>query len=488
VPSPTRVAVLGKFLTSLAKASDASRTGDEDKKPASASASASAHRKPLHILYLLNDVIHHTKYHSPDSSQFPTFTPSIQPFLVDFIHLAATENRPRTHSRIDHLLQIWQEEAYFSKEYVEKLRHAASNGAADTASGVLLNRAATSGHIADAKEQPYVMPASHGDPSTPYHDLPAGNIMPHIMPNRSVPIRPDDIRALQFISGPADESLVTAVKDFMTAVGEIDGDSNYVRDGEGAVDDIDELGQTLLRDETGDVVAGRTYYGWSHQFCERMKTREERHNTRTGRERSYSSSMSRSRSPRKRRRYSNSASSRSASYSRSRSSNRPAYNDSRNGRREQSPSGGRYRDHGSRSRSHSYSPSFQPAWTRSEGQPTAKKPLSSQTPSQNSRPLSHPITEAIPPPPPSIFPLNPTFNQYGFPPPLIGAGNVLIPPPPPPPANYSGPWPPPPPPPPSSMTFDVHGRVQPQQASQGFVRPWPDQGRGQHHGRSGSNR
>jgi CID domain len=472
--------VLGKYLVSSAKAQD-TRHGDGE----NIGSSARVSRRRLHLLYLLNDLLHHTKYHTPSSSQFPTFSSSIQPFLADLIELASFENRPRTRVRIEDLLKLWAEEGYFRTDYVDKLREAARNNTSASVKGLPLERSGSTNRTSDSKEQPYVMPASHGDPSTPYHDLPAGNMMPHIMPNRSVPIRPQEIRALQFAAGPADESLVVAVKDFMTAVAEIDSGGMDVREDEGIIEDIDELGQHSIRDETGELVSGRTYYGWSHDFCDKMKSRGQRKDIRSGRERSYSSSRSRSRSPRKRRRYTNSPSSRSTSYSRSRSRDRGSHK-FRNGGLEYSRSDRGRREMRSSSRSPSYSPSFQPAPTRSDPElPAGNAPLNHMS-SQDPRRQGYPIPQNIPPPP-SISPPGTAFNPHAFPPPPMGPGGLPIPPPPPP--NYSGPWPPPPPPLGPNMAFNSTPGTQSYQSPQGFSRPPPpQQGGQQHYGGSGSGR
>ena len=445
--------------------------------------SATACRRRLHILYLLNDLLHHIKYHSHDSSQFPTFNGAIQPFVVDLIQLAAIENRPKVRTRIDDLLQIWHREAYFNKEYVDKLRETVSNSAISATENPLLIQAALAGQITDAKEQPYVMPRTHGDPSMPYHDLPAGNIMPHIMPNRTVPIRPDDVRALQFVAGPADENLVIAVKDFMTAVEEIDNGALDVQSVEGIVDDIDELGQRSLRDETGELVAGRTYYGWSREFCDKMKSRDEGKDVRTGRQRSYSSSRSRSRSPRKRRRYSHSTSNRSASSSRSSSRERQPYSNFRNSRQGNSPSERGRQKNRSRTRPSAYSPSFQPIVDKTDAPTSAGSVPSYQMPSQDPRP-PYTIPQGVASPS-SVSYANTGFGPHGFPPPPMGLGGLPIPPPP---ANYSGPWPPPPPPLPSGMVFGSAPGTEQNQVPQGYLRQLSHQAGQQHRGGSGSDR
>jgi CID domain len=476
--------VLRKYLISYAKAQATLRTEDGNRignGNGETSVSTSCRRR-LHILYLLNDLLHHTKYHTADFVLFSTFSASIQPCLVDLVQLASLTNRAKTRWRINNLLQVWEEEAYFSKEYVDKLREAATRGLTGAADDLPGDRANSTGQYLSTKEQPFTMPASHGDPSTLYHDLPAGNMMPHIMPNKSIPIRPDNLRALQFVAGPADDALVLAVKDFMDAAAKIDSNNMDVQSDEGIVEDVDELGQSLLRDVSGDPVGGLTYYGWSREFCEKMKSRNGKNYPLHARGRSYSSSRnsSRSRSPRKRRRYSNSPSDSYASSldGRSRSRHRSPYRTSRINRREYTPPP---KDrHETRS---PYSPPYQPIMTQSETQ-TSQKATFHQVASQSIGHPRYPIEEGIPPPP-SIYPPDIGINPNAFPPPSMGLGmgpgNHPIPPPPP---NYSGPWPPPPPLPlplPSNKSFTMPTGMQPSHTPQGLPKPSTYQGGQQQH-------
>ncbi|KAL2054348.1 hypothetical protein ABVK25_005489 [Lepraria finkii] len=278
------------------------------------------------------------------------------------------------------------------------------------------------------------MPASHGDPSTPFYDLPAGNLLPHIMPNSATPINTQLVKPLQLVAGPADESLATAVKDFLQQVESLDG----VSVGDDGIDvDLDELGQSVLRDEiTGDVLEGEGYYGWSRAFCERMKRRREDigdFSKVAGRDVSTDGSLS----PRKRRRHSDSGSSRSRGRSRSSSlgsregtryrNRRPSSSRSRNGSREQR------RYHTLRSRSRSRSKSRSASYSPLQTMPAFQQPPSAT----NAQPSFHAQPQGPSPPPP---PFPHPFSQ-GFP---LGPGGGPIPPPPPP--NYQGQWPPPPPP------------------------------------------
>jgi len=327
------------------------------------------------------------------------------------------------------LLSLWKEEKYYPSDYIMKLREALDTTPGSANLKALGTNIKTPEPAPKVKELPFVMPSTHGDPGMPYFDLPAGNLMPHIVPNSSVAITPDHVRALQFVPGPADDGLVHALKDFLK---EVENINSSAHSDEGAiVRDIDDLGQISYQDENGEIVDGDTYYGWSRTFCEKMKKRRQDDSSRQGRARSYSSgrsssrsrSRSRSRSPRKRRRYSDSISSRSASRSRSSRSRGP-----RRGRRDDSYPRRTSNDHRQQqSRSRSYSPE-QPnplpaaPLSRANSQRAFASQLPPSTITQNQSPLFN------------ILP-----NQIPFQPPL-GPGGLPLPPPPPP--NYSGPWPP----------------------------------------------
>ncbi|KAJ5665223.1 uncharacterized protein N7477_007671 [Penicillium maclennaniae] len=268
--SSNRVGGLAKYLVALAESFDEA--------PAGAKPKPSLKRRRLHILYLLNDLLHHSKYHLDSTAIFSTVSGSLQPFMIDLLgHAAAYDQHkhPRHHRRLNDLLDIWSEHGYFGPDLLHRLRevvkHSASTGGAPSSNDVLASEADAAKKL-PGKDAPFIMPSTHGDPSTPYYDLPAGNLIPHIIPNSTIPLHADSIKPLQFLAGPADESLVQALKGFLKDVDLIYGNEELVKDN-GNID-IDELGQRIVRDEiTGDILDGETYYGWSRAFCQQMKKR-----------------------------------------------------------------------------------------------------------------------------------------------------------------------------------------------------------------------
>ncbi|PWY86447.1 hypothetical protein BO94DRAFT_493137, partial [Aspergillus sclerotioniger CBS 115572] len=245
VSSSNRVGGLAKYLAALSGSFEASPAGGR----------TSGKRKRLHILYLLNDVLHHTKYHLDTSTAFSTLSGSLQPHVVELLGYAASydrEKNPKHHRRLDELLDIWEEHGYYGSDYVNKLREVVKNSAVSgpvkTSLSVEESNVEFSAggvkHLSSGREVPFVMPATHGDPAMPYYDLPAGNLVPHIIPDSTVPLRPDSIKPLQFLAGPADESLVVALKRFMKDVERIYGEGEPDHE-EDEVVDVDDLGQVV---------------------------------------------------------------------------------------------------------------------------------------------------------------------------------------------------------------------------------------------------
>lgn len=398
-------------------------------------------RLQLHILYLLHDLLHHSRFHNPGSANDISPSQTLEPHIFQLVALATKHDASKhTHhfSKLKDLISIWREEDYFPSSVVAALQETivdVSNGSiASTRVAVPRDRpfgTVTVGTGESQRDVPFIMPSSHGDASVPYYDLPAGNLMPFIVPNSSTPISPQMVKPLQVRPGPADDRLARAVKAFLRDADAI-YESNLPEQGHDRFD-IDELGQTVLpNDASEDIPTNEGYYGWSRAFCEKMKLRscgelrtispnhygvarqgrKRRHSSsHSGRSRSLSIATCRStscgREAGRRRRRS------SASDSRSRGHARPQHLDGGRNSRSKPLA----RDALSRSRSRSYSPPDIAAPQRQDGH--SENVFTSGPPQDR-------FSKADPPPP--------AFLRQGF----LGAGQIPIPPPPPP--NYSGPW------------------------------------------------
>lgn len=344
---------------------------------------------------------------------FSNFSGSLQQHMVELVSYAAAYDQdkyPRHYRRLNDLLDIWSRNGYFSESLMFRLKEVVKTSTKADVDPTGDITSVDTGKPA-GKDTPFNMPPIHGDMSTPFYDLPAGNWIPHIIPNSTIPLHPGSIKPLQFMAGPADEKLVKAVKGLLDEVGQIYGTEQLVKES-GNVD-VDELGQRIFRAELNDdILNGETYFGWSRAFCQQMKKRP-------GDSRSRSRSGSRGQHGHKRRYSDDSLSdvsrrSDSPSRSRSRPSKRGNRNDSR------SPSRDRFR-RSTHSRESSYSP-------RESSPARFPPPHQSHQPPLQSQPL--------PPYPPH----NASYQNPPYP--YHAPSSYHIPPPPP---HYSGPWPPAPP-------------------------------------------
>ncbi|KAF2090737.1 hypothetical protein K490DRAFT_62059 [Saccharata proteae CBS 121410] len=250
--SPMRVEALGKYLTFLSN-SFADLEDEKARKRSSASGSSNK-RKRLHLLFLVNDLLHHTKFHERDPTASNIVTSKLQPYIEGLVKLAASYDaakNPKFHQEIADLLDLWKENKYYDVPYLDSLQNVAKRAPSESTLDI--------GKAINA-DAPFMMPARHGRPNAPYHDLPAGNMIPHIIPNRATPIGIRQMKPLQFKPGPADDRLAKTVKDFLKDVDDIY--RPILHDDEGIVADIDKMGQAMTKDEdTGELTVKYGYYG-----------------------------------------------------------------------------------------------------------------------------------------------------------------------------------------------------------------------------------
>ncbi|KAL9103019.1 MAG: hypothetical protein Q9163_001909 [Psora crenata] len=272
VPSSGRITAIGKYLVAVSESLN--RSGEPDTAPTSKNGPP-ARRKQLHLLYLLNDTLHHAKHHSDSSAAADTLAKDLWPYALSLVKLAfANKVAPHTQhrKRVLGLLDTWAEADYFEASYIQRLRDVASEAIEEDG---LAAKEPTVTHLApydtagqDRKDDPYIMPDSHGDPSTLFYDLPASNMIPHITPNSRIPISTELIKPLEFGGGPADQDLAFAVKGFLDDINL----SDRIEFGEVNQDnvDVDELGQYVIRDpSTTEIIKAEGYYGWSGEYCQK---------------------------------------------------------------------------------------------------------------------------------------------------------------------------------------------------------------------------
>ncbi|KAJ2905290.1 hypothetical protein MKZ38_005803 [Zalerion maritima] len=268
VASDSCLAAFAKYMTALsasfADAATTSSTNSASKNeaglPSSVAGSGrqtSARRRRLHLLYVLSDVLYHTKIRDGTNS-FAAAIEGTLPRLVG--NAAAFLDCPKQAKKIQDLLSLWQEKGYYSDETLDKLKVVARE--APMTSLTTSKKDSTDDRaLQNSEDVPWALPSAHGDPSTPWYDLPAANWLPLLEPNSTRPMNPDMVRPLQMNSDVADQSLVDAVKCVLDFSHQI-----YSKDGSRANDNfnINDMGERVEIDEiTGDVVSGETYYGWS---------------------------------------------------------------------------------------------------------------------------------------------------------------------------------------------------------------------------------
>lgn len=271
---------MGKYLVALS--ASLSSTDESNVTGQAKQRKTSSRRRQLYILFLLHDFFHHVKFHGAELANDTGVIRTLEPYITKLVEIAATYD-PSKYSRhlssLNDLINLWGESNYFPSSVVAVLRDTVANAtyrSASVARNPELSEAtidtAGDGVGGNQKDAPYIMPASHGDTSVPFYDLPAGNLMPCIIPNSMTPISPQMVKPLQFRAGPADEDLASAVKAFLRDIDVLYG-SKIPGQGYDEME-IDELGQPTALEDTPEVIPiSEAYYGWSKRFCEKMKLR-----------------------------------------------------------------------------------------------------------------------------------------------------------------------------------------------------------------------
>ncbi|RBR23057.1 uncharacterized protein FIESC28_04052 [Fusarium coffeatum] len=233
-PSTARTTALAKYLGALSKSLQ-----DDGSRP-------SLKRRRLHLLYVLNDVFHHFVARKGDV-QFAMLWEKVLPSLI--ASAAAFNNCPKHKKKLADLIQIWLEKQYLRPNVIIQLEDALASGVAPQTEEPQVSNAS----IKLAKDAPFTLPSFHGDHSVPWYDLPATTWLPHLTPNSTKAMYPDQIRPIQLASGPADKVLVTAVQDLLGEVERMFSKEQKWDDD----NDLNELGERVVLDEiTGDIIGG----------------------------------------------------------------------------------------------------------------------------------------------------------------------------------------------------------------------------------------
>ncbi|KAF5974901.1 hypothetical protein FCOIX_7995, partial [Fusarium coicis] len=243
-PSAARTTALAKYFNALSKSLQ-----DDGSRP-------SPKRRRLHLLYVLNDVLYHAVTRN-DDFKFATAWEPVLPGMI--ASAAAFDNCPKHKQKIADLIRLWEDQQYVNSSFAKKLKDALASGVAPQTAQ---EAQASNATLKLAKDAPYTLPSFHGDSTVPWYDLPATTWLPHLTPNSTKPMFPDQIRPIQLAAGPADKVLVNAVQDLLGEVERMFSKEQKWNDEPGK--DLNELGERVVLDEiTGEVMGGDTYYGWS---------------------------------------------------------------------------------------------------------------------------------------------------------------------------------------------------------------------------------
>ncbi|KAM0353084.1 hypothetical protein ACHAO7_000007 [Fusarium culmorum] len=234
-PSTARTTALAKYYGALSKSLQ-----DDGSRP-------SLKRRRLHLLYVLNDVFYHIIARN-GNIEFAIPWDNVLPSLI--ASASAFDNCPKHKKKLEDLIRLWDEHQYINSKMVTKLEEALASGVApQTAQEPQVSNVS----LKLAKNAPFTLPSFHGDNSVPWHDLPATTWLPHLTPNSTKPMFPDEIRPIRLAPGPADKVLVTAVQDLLGEVERMFSKEQKWDDD--PTNDLNELGERVILDEiTGDII------------------------------------------------------------------------------------------------------------------------------------------------------------------------------------------------------------------------------------------
>lgn len=369
----------------------------------------SSRRRRLYILYLLNDTIHHTTFYS---SPAVPFAKGVEQFLKDLFRFAQDPTRKKQRARLEKLLLMWSAKGYFSEARISDWKDEIGKSFLESTEP---QEATSDSKDVKSKEQQISLPALHGDPGAPYHDLPATTMLPLMRPNSPTPISTRSVKPIAMKYGPPPKQLSEAVDAFIKSVDKMwyGGDMRVLPDvdelGVDIIKPLDTQDEDLLNDPEGVRNKEEGYYGWSRGFAIQMTKRQRGELVKPksssrgrGRDQSYSRSLSQSRSRSRSRSSSRSRSRSQGSHSRSGSESR-----SRSRYQTRSRSRSRSRSHyrSSRRRRRSYSRSY--SRSRSRSRSHTRRRLNSSGSSQPYSPKLETTTppkekpqQPLPPPPP----------------------------------------------------------------------------------------
>ncbi|KAL9087242.1 MAG: hypothetical protein Q9165_006736 [Trypethelium subeluteriae] len=225
VPSESRVIALGKYLTSLSLTVTPPEPSKKDEKPANLQ--TSLRKKRIHLLYLINDLLHHTKYHAQQTGNHAILTARMKLHLPELMRDAASfdaSKNKKLHQKLHDIISIWEDNNYYIKEFCNTLHQIAES--AGKVSGDSQARGEETGNATNSNSQiatnvPLALPSTHGDRTAHWSDLPTGCTMQHVARNSTRPIKLREMRQLELNSRSAEPAMVEAIKWSLIESGQI---------------------------------------------------------------------------------------------------------------------------------------------------------------------------------------------------------------------------------------------------------------------------
>ena len=312
--SGPRIVSFGKFLAAFS-----SSLGKESRSEGAVNTQAgkgpSTKRKQLHLLYLVNELLHHS--HGRLHQSVSTLEPQLA-HIVSESAACSPQKFEKHHAKLRNLLGIWDGKRYFEASFIEKLSEIPER--ANTVGSLTL----TQSHQIDSNDKlpalekhSWYLPSAHGRADMPWEDLPAANFLNEKcfdLLRQKRPIYGRAIKPMQFNNVVPDSELVEAAEALLSdAAAVYDKRSDTIG---GPAMEVDEMGQIFVRNkDNGKAINEMTTYGWPLGRCQhqiRMERKLKRENARRQRK-NQSRSETRSMSPRRTQRRSSDVRSRSAS-------------------------------------------------------------------------------------------------------------------------------------------------------------------------------
>jgi hypothetical protein len=256
-PSKLRIASLGDYLVSVSK----SIVVDQ---PEAAGAVKAAARSRLGPLLIVNDVLHHDKYHQRRAAS-GIFGKESLSYIAELIELAAahmSQKESQAETKLCAMLNFWTVNLVVSTDDIKSLRDRTDEALLIAQGGTLV------------RKRNYLLPEYHGDRNAPWYDLPASYMLEQMIKHPNRPIDGRGIKVAKLDKKPISPLKRKLLDDYFENI-----DLKHVPTGENPNGETkkfklwrDPVGQIVKQNkETGEITTVCNGYGWSMKFCRDMQ-------------------------------------------------------------------------------------------------------------------------------------------------------------------------------------------------------------------------